>query len=610
MTKLTNIGFYEPTRAYSFEFINRKTNRTITETFLLLPPTEYSLQQGFRVNEIKTANGGYIDDFGNDYKKINIHWDIYFYYLSEPNKPPSTGGFGRMIENLANDLTNVAKNTLNTIGLYDMLSGLDEFFRLRYMLAEGRDISLITGNTIHPKQNDFQSISRFKRTGVDKLVIESEINELNYHDIKVIYHDYDDCNHYEVIIKDFKFGRSAKDPWSFTLDIELLALQPYYGRGYVSGDIERFGDPNEIFKSLNNILNTPLKIVDTFLSGILNLVSIVGACNSFLRQIQTDINTFIQKQELKIENFKNQIKELKKFFDWRTDICDVNKSVIASIPYNIVSNYNNYIIGNETIKPSQTIQNFYVMLTKIIELEVATILLSWFENEKIEEKNELKGAKINPQLKNYPLYKVRRGDTLSSIALKYFGDWSYANIISELNNITFKDFENDGMVNKIIKLPFEQNINKDFFIKNQILSWKKSDYFKNLYEKELLFLGSDLNLIDNNLVIDNNGDLDIITGKICWIENIKDRLNMIEGELNELNPGFGLPIITSNLVSGVLIEKLKQNILEPFLKDSRTKNVFLKDFELKGDELNIILSLKNILDDEELLNFKTQIGVI
>ena len=45
VAKLTGVGIYEPTRSYSFEFIKRKTNKTIAECFLLLPPTEYSLQQ-------------------------------------------------------------------------------------------------------------------------------------------------------------------------------------------------------------------------------------------------------------------------------------------------------------------------------------------------------------------------------------------------------------------------------------------------------------------------------------------------------------------------------------------------------------------------------------
>lgn len=615
--KLTGIGLYEPTKAYSFEFIKRKTNKTIAECFLLLPPTEYSLQQGFRVAETKTANGAWVDDFGNDFKQIKIHWDIYFYYMSEVNKAPQSGGLGKFAEGLANDFAGVAKGALSTIGLYDMLSGLDEFFRLRYMLSEGRDLSLIqgTGSALeHPKNSDFKSLGRFKRTEIDKIVEESIASKLNYQDVKVVYHDYDDMNHYEVIIKNFQFNRSARDPWSFTLDVDLLGLQPVYGKGNVTGDIEKFGDPADIFKGISNIVGKLTGIIDKTLTGIANVVSIVGAFTSFLRTLETTINTFLTKQEMKIENFKNQIEDLKEFMGWTSDTANVNQSVLASIPYNTAGDYADYLAGDETIAPSQTMQNYYLLLSEFSKMEVYGMVLSWYNDYRINSANgtiqTTKGEMLNPQLKNYPLYRVRNGDTLANIANKYFGNYSYSQVIAQLNNITFADFENDGMVNKIIKLPIEGPNNSEFFKRNQVMSWKKSDFFKSIYEKQLTYFGIDFKLYDKGFSIDATGDFDIETGQKCWINNLEDRINTPEGELNELNPGFGLPPIVGNTVSSVLIEKFRQNILEQVKKDPRTKSAIIQDFNIHGDQLEATLLLTSVLNEEEVKTFNSQLGVI
>lgn len=611
--KLTGIGNFEPTKAYSFEFVDRKTENTLTEVFMLLPPIEYSVSQGYRVNVTPTINGGWVDDFGNDFKTIDLQWDVYFYWMGEPNNPPKDDGFGKFVQKLANNVAGVAKAALGTVGLYDMLSGLDEFFKLRYMLAEGRDASLLgqNENLIHPKENDFENLQRFKKSGMDKLINQSFQNQLNYKDIKIIYHDYDEQNHYEVIIQDFKFQRSKDDPFSFSLNISLLALKPVYGKPNVAGDIERLTPPREIFTGVLNIVNDFTGVVDNALSAILNVVKVIGAFRNFTVDVKTSLSSFITKQAVKIENIRNQINDWKAYTNPIGG--NVNVSMPMAIPYYTASDYSDYENGDEVIEPTQTMVDILDQFHALNSYTTGVMIYSTYEDSSINEQlnqdvftiKSDKTEKENPVSKNYPLYRVKYGDTLNWIAIKYFGDLNYSKIISLLNNISPRDFENNGMVGKDIKLPIDSQIDLKFFERNQIVSWERGALFNTIYQKEISYFGIDIDLSSGDLVVDGTGDLGLTSGSQCWSDNLTDRLNATEYSLNELHPGFGLPPLVGNIMSDVIITKYISNFQAQAKKDPRTKNAIINDVQIIGDEIRVKAEIRNILGDVQQIEAKT-----
>lgn len=612
--KISGIGNFEPTKAYSFEFIDRKTENTLTEVFMLLPPIEYSVSQGYRVNVTPTINGGWIDDFGNDFKTIDLQWDIYFYYMGEPNNPPKDEGVGKFVQKLVNNAAGVAKAALGTVGLYDMLSGLDEFFKLRYIFSEGRDASLLSQeeNLIHPKENDFENLQRFKKSGIDKLITQGFQNQLNYKNIKLIYHDYDEQNHYEVVLQDFKFQRSKDDPWSFTLNISLLALKPVYGKPNVAGDIERLTPPREIFSGVLNIVNDFTGIVDNALSAVLNVVNIIGAFRNFTVDVKTSLSRFITRQAIKIEEIKNQINDWKSYTNPIDG--DVDVSMPMAIPFYTTSNYTDYQNGDEVIEPTQTMFDILDQFHALNAYTVASMIYSNYEDSSVNEQlNQdtftIKSDKTeieSPVSKNYPLYRVKYGDTLNWIAIKYFGDLKYSKVISLLNNITPRDFENNGMVGKDIKLPIDSQIDLDFFERNQIVSWNRGAFFNTVYQKEIAYFGIDIDLIDGGLVVDATGDLGLTSGSQCWSDNITDRLNATEMSLNELHPGFGLPPLVGNVVSDVIIDKYIANFQNQAKKDPRTKSAIINDIKIEGDEIRVRATIQSMLEDIQAeINAKT-----
>lgn len=247
---------YETNKSYSFEFIQRKTGKSINEVFLLLPPAEYSLSQGYKVNVNQTAAGAYIDDFGNGFKKISLNFDIWFYWIDEQQTkaPDALNSAKSLINAGANLLESGSRKLLNEENMYDMLSGLDEFFKLRYLFSEARDQSLLTENDahIHPMEAEFMLKNKYKSTGMDTLSAYAKAYALNYQDIQVIYHDYDERHHYEVVVDQFEFSRSKEDPWSFKLKIELTALKPFYMQSSVKGDIDSSSDLFSSFSKLSD----------------------------------------------------------------------------------------------------------------------------------------------------------------------------------------------------------------------------------------------------------------------------------------------------------------------------------------------------------------------
>ena len=81
---------YTPTGAFSFAIHPRNplTGKAspipVYESFFLLPPESYSMKEGYKVTVNKTINGAWVDDFGNDVKKISLKGSLYSYYFGVP----------------------------------------------------------------------------------------------------------------------------------------------------------------------------------------------------------------------------------------------------------------------------------------------------------------------------------------------------------------------------------------------------------------------------------------------------------------------------------------------------------------------------------------------
>ena len=114
-------GTFIFTGLYSFEFVNKNRN-TIAEIFFLTPPKGKTVSESTRSATVPTLGGNYNIDGGNATKSITLNGCLYFPYIGSPDNP------------VARDNT----------GLQNTLSGLEEFFKLRWMLIRFRDYTMMS----------------------------------------------------------------------------------------------------------------------------------------------------------------------------------------------------------------------------------------------------------------------------------------------------------------------------------------------------------------------------------------------------------------------------------------------------------------------------------
>lgn len=194
-------GTYIPTGVYSFEFRKKHGGETITEIPLMLPPESTSVTEPQRSELIPTIGGGYLCDFGNDFKDISISGSIHFFYVGSEKNPLAF----RMDESKQQEA----------------IDGYTEFLKLRFMISRYRDYTLTRKAKLIAPAFSSPAIVNVKAlrdyVAKQKKALAS--------DIEVIYHDYDDDNHFKVKVDQFSITRDKSDPFTVKYSISLKAYE-------------------------------------------------------------------------------------------------------------------------------------------------------------------------------------------------------------------------------------------------------------------------------------------------------------------------------------------------------------------------------------------------
>lgn len=198
-------GTYQSTGIYSFEFLTKR-GKTITEIVMMLPPESVTVTESQRSDLIPTIGGGYLCDYGNEFKDIQITGSLHFYYVGTRNNPLA-------FKPDANDTM--------------VIDGYTEFIKLRYALIRYRDYTL----TPNAKKNSPQ----FEGNAL------ADVNALKSHvarkgnklapEVELVFHDYDYDEHFKVKVDRFSVSRDKSDPFTVRYDISLKAYEVYKGKG-------------------------------------------------------------------------------------------------------------------------------------------------------------------------------------------------------------------------------------------------------------------------------------------------------------------------------------------------------------------------------------------
>ena len=608
---------YQPTSTFSFQFWkkDKKTKKLLPgasgdlgEMFFLVPPEEYSIQEGYRVTVTKTISSAWVDDFGNDIKVIKMSGSLYSYYIGalptskDSNKTMSQnimkGNWGQAAVNFGTDSGKVGRAFTNELGIdLDIpgvvyASGLDEFFKLRFIVSRFRDV--------RPGMFEDGSLSR-KFPMLQDLVTEVNNGRVLYDDIAIIYHDYDDNNHFEVVFSDFQMSRSKDDPFTIKYSIEMKCLNRVQNLYSGLGEIRRKENLANILTSWGDSLKLGIDFLNSFYDVPGNLINLYNSMTNSVTQVYNQLEAFVSN---KLSDYNAVVAMLTQAKD---EAMRFSSSILIVETSSSETNYNSENSSIEDAEDpdilSNAVSNVNQIIATLAEMKagekyfsnqerVSTYDTNKVINEEDFDVSNTVKSKSRFLVKDRIYYVVQQNDNLFSLGYKFYSDYTLGSIIGEANNLTNKDFENGTMIGQSIIVPLQVSVGMKKLENNLV-------YFKRLEratprERQIQILGSDFKLNSNREIIsDGTGDISMTYGEDTYVSNIIDRIIYPSGSLAPLHPEFGIPISPGTAANSISLQKIVDEIENQVRIDPRTEYAYVsKDVNEVGDVIAIQLNYK------------------
>lgn len=551
---LTAGGFiYRPRGMFSFEFRAKNGMAAgtlpLTEIFFVIPPSEITVAEGYRVNVTKTFGGGFVTDFGNDYKQITLSGEIYMYQEE-------------------------------TIGLLPML-GVDQFFQLRYALSRWRDF--FDGA---PVPQPYLSPNLYSLR--NQIGFEGRDGTL-YDAIEIVFHDYDDNNHYSVVIDDFSMTRTADDPWTISYTIAMTAIRDRTPQPLISGDLLRKLSPAYWLSYLSKLYTDIYEAITLMQTGYQLALEAYGvtaqtisATREKIRKLKNGAtNTYTDLLRTGQQISSAAIKLLAKFVRPRNEgapntvqsaavYSDSIRDMAAGV---LLQHAGMATEGLETIISSGNWRRSSVPpIANVGEAEnLPALSTTDFDAGRSAGEPVDEGAfhrQVSVQ------YQVKQNETVEDIAQRLTGSPWNAMAILQFNNILASDFDDEGMVGEIIQVPVRARVTPQ---DDKTPIYSRVVFTTDPKKLEEQNLGTDLALNDNGgLVADANGDLLMVRGVECLAENLLDRTTHRVGSLNPAHPGWGMEVVPGTVPTDIRGERMFSIIEGQLMKDPRVSRATVK----------------------------------
>ena len=625
---------YEPTAIFSFEFFKRNPvtkmpdpNQRLGEIFFLLPPESYSLSEGYKISITKTAGGAWIDDFGNDFKKLRLSGSLYSYYQGYPpdSAPSNSQGEKNIFKRAGKKLLDAGKSALsgavqsaqalggsiaNEFGVdvpgLKGLSGLEELFRLRYVLSRFRD-AWISGD------KDKTFTPRYKGTAKEEVVTNLESLQKNgggfSNNVAIIYHDYDEDNHYDVIFDNFTISRDKSDPFTANYSIELTAIREFFfafvNVGVLSQKVSPYQAVAQVLQTFDNALsavralvNIPKEIAKKVVDLLAIGDEIKRKVNAFSTGVTSDWKSFTSfLKNFNIES-KKTLDDLLVFAYGQNALDTKNELLRPSEKNNAsISAFQSLSHGGSGLRGTGAFFSDSAPNGNRSSDENKTITDDSF-NTSVDPSPD----KIYSE-QNSSLYVVKQGDTAQGIALNFYGDAGKASIILEINGLFNYQFQDGSLVGMSIIIP---GISSGVGVPNN----KNLVYYERVNgmtpeEQTNQMLGTDFSLDENRgFESDGTGDLGMVFGQDCFYENLQDRLNFEYGTLAPFDPGWGTLAEAGQPPFKAGLLKIIDSIEEQINRDPRTKSAFVdrNNVLIEGDKVLIQIYITPISGTQQIFS--------
>jgi len=548
-----SLGAYKPRALYSFEFRDRNNESSKTEIFLLIPPESYQAQYGYRMTLHKTLGGQTFDFMGADAPMFTLSGSLWSYWIDMLPAPFGADPLGNlsgvppgvaqaaneMASNVVNNLAKAATSFMGAIFPINTMTGLEEFFRLKYMLY---DFFLPNAKDTVPV-----SVMRLGKplSGLGWLKTKAQNSENNFNNLSLIYHDYDDNIHWEVVpTGSLSIARDKTDPFTVKWSMSFVGIRDTRTRPYSVPIIDKRIDADQIMKEVAEAL-AAANPMTMFYQAERNLVQEMKSFNKL------STKTIGDKYNEAISRYKQgQVSSYREVNNQSDFIINTARESMSEIPYLIGMTAGEAIAESESQNQSQNILDFgvseemyNVSLFMLMAAEIKS--LGVFESKKTYEKDgrSINSLRYMPSItedmfgqsevassntyrlfeNNWKPYVIKDGDSLGRIATKEMGDYTRFPEIISLNKIDVHRFARGEYTGVTIKIPA---INKNVYTndRNMVYSWETS-----ILEESI---GRDFNTgSGNDLLIDNSGDISLSGNIEGFRGNIVDALQYGQGVL-------------------------------------------------------------------------------
>jgi LysM repeat protein len=609
-----DLAKYTPSGAFSIEIAKRdpvtggKSGTALAESFFLLPPESQTVEEGYKVSVTKTINGAWIDDFGNDIKKISIQGSLWSYYFGLPNSTGNAAGTfgGQFLSTASKTITDFGQNAIAPV---TGVSALDEFFKLRYIVSRFREEEKSKNSKeFSALASVFPELARLKEAI-------SETRKPSYKDFIFIYHDYDDGNHFDVIFEKFSATRSKEDPFNVVYNIEMTGIKNTdgglntfgkLGRGIketglsiARASLETFQNSLDLFEQEASI---PIQVKESFDSVISSASNHAALWQTFVDGIKNDWDSLIANSKTLKEDFQKAREEYLGFYGVsQSDLAAENVEVPedALLVYNTLQKMDNMltvISGFDRYGGNNTKATYFS------EEDTPSIKDIDFGSE-TQDGGSTEASQNQEQSVDFIYYIVEANDTLAKIANKFYGDYTKAELIGQINELDNDDFFNDALLGQSIKIPLLGNPVEVGTDTN--LVYVKVTPLSSAAERQTQVLGTDINLSeDREIVVDGTGDIRSVNGVDGLEANLNDRIEYPQGTLGVLHVNWGFSGSIGEIPQEIAFEKIISNLENQLNADPRVVLAYVKRSEstLEGDVLSIPTFIKTITGNETIID--------
>jgi hypothetical protein len=568
---------------YSAEFVDENRN-TIAEIFFMCPPKNKSVSEPTRSSTIATMGGNYIIDGGNATKQISISGDLYFPYVGSPDNPVAT----------------------NSGELENTITGLEEFFKLQWMLIRYRDYTM----TSNAKMNVPSSLMSVK--GISQLYksvskqVKNKTGAL-YDKVRLIIHDYDMNDHFYCRVENFSSSQSADKYIVINYSIVFDCYEPDSKQRKTTITNQVKPTTNESINSVNtNFQNIGFSTIFDNVQASFGYNTLFINASQYISDLITKINTENQNiqagKSIASKNMPVYISDLityletcmSNFISTFLTVAQQAEYTACTLTLEDVVSRNLLVYYNSLQKLKLQAESLNGVLTSMIEISTLRYSTDADDYTLTTDQFDSTDTNLVESSTSFFYYRVIDGDNARIIAQRELNDQEQFIRILKINDITENDFIDGTIVGQLIKIPYAISVTA----RSEDNLVYESDYTNT----DAFLYGSDLAVnVNDNLESDSAGDLLNQVGIENVYENIENRITNNKGSMNIFQTSWGTdPVDSSNAPLLVKIDRYIEDVVEQIQSDPRVESakVNLKKVEWNGETLSIPTTVTFIGNDQ------------